>query len=194
MYRRPWTVLATACAVCLVFLLSRTRFPVLSHIDAAMRDHLRLCLYFLVGMVVYFYRDRIKFGPAGLLVSLLVLVTSSLLGSINMLAVVPWAYIVMYAAFLNTPKLHRFARWGDVSYGLYLYAWPIQQLLVQHFGSALNPYTLFLAAFPLTFAAACASWFLVEKPFQRLKSMTANRELLKATPPAEPAGPVAVKG
>ena len=38
--------------------------------------------------------------------------------------------------------LSKFGRRGDLSYGLYLYAYPVQQLLVLYAGRYLNVYTL----------------------------------------------------
>lgn len=62
------------------------------------------------------------------------------------------------------PVVRRMGRWGDVSYGLYIYAFPVQQLLValgaQHwgFGPALA------AALVASFTLAALSWHLVEQP------------------------------
>lgn len=52
---------------------------------------------------------------------------------------------------------------ADISYGLYIYAFPLQQLLAAH--GRLTFATALLATAPV----ALASWFLVEKPALRLK-------------------------
>jgi peptidoglycan/LPS O-acetylase OafA/YrhL len=52
---------------------------------------------------------------------------------------------------------------GDISYGLYIYAFPLQQILAAH--GKLS----FAAAVAATAPFAIASWFLVEKPALRLK-------------------------
>jgi peptidoglycan/LPS O-acetylase OafA/YrhL len=64
---------------------------------------------------------------------------------------------------------------ADVSYGLYIYAFPIQQLLAQH-GRLTFP-TAVLCTLPL----AIGSWFLVEKPALRLKAV---RTLARPLQPA----------
>jgi peptidoglycan/LPS O-acetylase OafA/YrhL len=68
---------------------------------------------------------------------------------------------------------------GDVSYGLYVYAFPVQQLVVW-LHPAIGPWGLFCAAFPATFLLAWFSWHLVEKPALALKGLLAV-PLLRAT-------------
>jgi peptidoglycan/LPS O-acetylase OafA/YrhL len=65
------------------------------------------------------------------------------------------------------PILLKPFRWGNPSYGLYIYSYPIQQILIQ----TLNPGAgmLLLLGVPLSFVAGYASWHIVERPFLRLK-------------------------
>lgn len=61
------------------------------------------------------------------------------------------------------PQLHGVNRLGDYSYGLYLWTFPMQQLVV----FALQPSTPTrptLMALPLALAYAMASWHGLEKP------------------------------
>ena len=53
---------------------------------------------------------------------------------------------------------------ADLSYGLYIYSFPLQQVLAEH--GRLNVLTSLALALPF----AAASWFLVEKPALRLKA------------------------
>jgi len=68
---------------------------------------------------------------------------------------------------------------ADVSYGVYLYGWPVSQVIialcVRH-GIAVKPLPLFAATLAVTLAAAYASWRLVEHPCLLLKNaLSANR-------------------
>ncbi|HJT97764.1 MAG TPA: hypothetical protein VJ696_05560, partial [Rhodanobacteraceae bacterium] len=61
-----------------------------------------------------------------------------------------------------------FNRFGDYSYGIYLWAFPMQQVaasLAPSLPSLLNTVAGFVGALPL----AVASWHLIEKPALRLK-------------------------
>ena len=56
---------------------------------------------------------------------------------------------------------------GDVSYGLYVYAFPVQQAAASL--GASTPLAVTAAALPVTYALALASWRLVEAPALGLK-------------------------
>lgn len=57
----------------------------------------------------------------------------------------------------------------DMSYGTYLYGWPVTQVIRSIAGDELTGYQLFLWALPVTMLVALASWHFVEKPALRLK-------------------------
>lgn len=141
---------------------------------------LRLSTFFLSGMVFYFYRRFVPLSSTFLGVSLAVLVgTASRVSWFNALLPLFGSYLLFFVAFSPRIKLHDFARYGDFSYGIYLFSFPIQQLLIRYFGPELNPYWLFLAAFPVSLLCAALSWHCVEKPCLRLKTRMLKTWMLK---------------
>ena len=93
--------------------------------------------------------------------------------------VVSMAFCVVYLGKYAPPRL---VLHEDYSYGVYLFAWPMQQLVVAtslSLGLALNPYSLSVAAALPTFCIAALSWHLIEKPaLRRKKRGTAGRRSL----------------
>jgi len=81
-------------------------------------------------------------------------------------------YMVICFGRLAMPVLRSAARFGDLSYGMYLYAFPTQQFVLQAMPN--SSYPIVVCAL-LTLPLALLSWHLVEKPVLRLK----NRDLLK---------------
>ena len=75
-------------------------------------------------------------------------------------------YMVITFGRLSAPVLRRVSRWGDCSYGLYLYAFPVQQAVLQWWPG--NPYPIW-TCFVLTVPLALLSWYLVERPALDLK-------------------------
>lgn len=65
-------------------------------------------------------------------------------------------------------------RIGDYSYGTYLFAFPIQQI-VAHFFAPMGPTRMFVIALPITLGVAILSWHLVEQPALRLKGRLTRR-------------------
>jgi len=57
----------------------------------------------------------------------------------------------------------RAARLGDLSYGLYIYGWPVEQTLLYASGGKLAWWQLFPLALAITGMIALASWHIVEK-------------------------------
>ena len=55
----------------------------------------------------------------------------------------------------------------DLSYGIYLYGWPVSQALVQLMPNAM-PVQIAALTLLILVPIAAASWHLVEKPAQRL--------------------------
>ncbi|NUO77555.1 MAG: acyltransferase [Lysobacter sp.] len=78
------------------------------------------------------------------------------------------------------PVWQHAGRYGDLSYGLYLYAFPVQQLLVLALG-AQRPYLAMLAlTATVTLPLAWLSWHCVERPALRLKPALAPRPAAQA--------------
>ena len=79
-------------------------------------------------------------------------------------------YVVLYFAYLPSRLLNKFNELGDYSYGIYMYAFPIQQSVLA-LGLASTPWGLTGWAFPATLLMAIFSWHMVEKPSMQLKNI-----------------------
>lgn len=79
------------------------------------------------------------------------------------------AYGILICAYHPQLQIKDFHRLGDFSYGLYIYAFPIQQLFAFKF-PAVKPIENFLLTFVFGLALAVPSWYFVEKPMLGLKS------------------------
>lgn len=136
---------------------------------------------YLSGVVFYLYRERIPHSAVWAGISVCTLGLSCVVpGSWQLLFPVVGAYLVFWFGYHPRLQLHNFARFGDFSYGTYLYAFPIQQLLVQQAGGSLNPYLLFIVAAPLSLVAAFGSWHGVEKWFLSRASVTSGKAMVSA--------------
>jgi peptidoglycan/LPS O-acetylase OafA/YrhL len=126
----------------------------------------RLLPLYLAGVVFYQYRERLRPNGKGALVALLCLAIAARIPH-GLVLVLPTAgtYLLFYLAFTQRVQLHNFAKHGDISYGVYLYAFPIQQSIVSLAGGRMEPMKLFLCALPVTLLAGAISWYAVERHF-----------------------------
>jgi peptidoglycan/LPS O-acetylase OafA/YrhL len=151
----------------------------------------RFLSFFLAGMTYYAWRDSIPWSRTGLalaVVTSIVAVTTPLKHTLLPLSL---PYLVFYFAFSRSIPLQHFGKRGDFSYGMYLYAFPIQQLLVRNASVARSPLVLTLLAGLATFAAAVLSWKLIEKPCLSLKNRGTGTGS-GARPPRRQAEPAAM--
>jgi peptidoglycan/LPS O-acetylase OafA/YrhL len=122
---------------------------------------LHLGAMFALGVLCYVHRDWLP--ASGFVVAAL----AAACWMLHATVLYPVAFALAEAAFafwfayrLSLPSLDRF---GDASYGLYLWGFPVQQMVAHQFPAG-TP--LMNAALSLPFAAALGflSWHLVEKP------------------------------
>ncbi|SNT09067.1 Peptidoglycan/LPS O-acetylase OafA/YrhL, contains acyltransferase and SGNH-hydrolase domains [Granulicella rosea] len=126
----------------------------------------RLLPLYLAGVVFYLYRDRIpKRGWMAAVSAVLLAAACVVPYGWTLLFPFVGTYLVFWLAYTPAGSLARFGRFGDFSYGTYLYAFPIQQLVMQAIGHAVQPHVLFFCATPLTLIAAVGSWYGVERWF-----------------------------
>jgi peptidoglycan/LPS O-acetylase OafA/YrhL len=77
--------------------------------------------------------------------------------------------LAVAAGLASTPALRRAGRYGDLSFGLYLYAFPVQQIWVSICKDRLPWGVLLALVIATTSVLAFLSWHLVEKHALRLK-------------------------
>ena len=132
----------------------------------------RFGISFVVGMLAYLLRDRLPLDDRLAVVAGGIMAVTLRVGGFGWLGMLAFAYFILWAAW-RIP-LRRFGTHHDVWYGLYIYAFPMQQTLA-HFVFGL-PYLLFLAAsFALTLPLAWASHLFVEMPALRRKGIERRR-------------------
>jgi peptidoglycan/LPS O-acetylase OafA/YrhL len=132
----------------------------------------KFTLCFMVGALIYLYRDRILvrswWMPA---TAAAIVVATYLTVGFNIVGLVAFSYLVLWAACVL--PLHRVGVKRDFSYGMYIYGWPVLQLAT-FFGLTRLGLPLYMVIVLCgTLVLAVGSWYLVEKHAMKLKNVSA---------------------
>jgi peptidoglycan/LPS O-acetylase OafA/YrhL len=143
----------------------------------------RFAIMFAAGALLYQLRDIIPANWALVAVSIfIVLLAANLLPDYRVVAAIPLAYAIIVSGALIKNK--RFALRTDLSYGVYIYGFPIQQLLIICGLASMNPVVFSVLATIATLPLAALSWFLVEKRAMSLKARLIGKRSAPARPEA----------
>jgi peptidoglycan/LPS O-acetylase OafA/YrhL len=150
-----------------------------------------LYLYFGGGAALYLWRDRVRMSPWLALACAAAWLVMARLGYGRIGTGLFGAYVVLYLAYLPLGALADFGRRGDFSYGVYVYAFPVQQAVTALLGGRTAWWVNAAVSFPVVVALAALSWHLVEKPALGLKDSPPAllRRLWPALTSLRPAGP-----
>ncbi|WP_338870440.1 acyltransferase [Myxococcus stipitatus] len=141
-----------------------------------------LGLYFGGGMVLYLWRDRVRMSPWLALACVAVLAATAMAGTGLKVAMGSCgAYMVLYLAFIPS-RLAHFGRHGDFSYGVYIYAFPVQQAVTALVGGPMPWWQNALLSFPPTLLLGFLSWRFVERWALRVKRRSGETSKPAALP------------
>ena len=125
--------------------------------------------FFAAGMVFYKLRHTRIFDGRIALLALAGLVLSVPLRQFIVLFPIFGCYLALWLALTPRLPIIPAARFGDLSYGIYIYGWPAEEAAVWFLGGGAAWWQVFLLALPAAAALAFLSWHLVERPALRLK-------------------------
>lgn len=77
-------------------------------------------------------------------------------------------FVIFYLAYVPSGKIRRFNQFGDYSYGMYIYAFPVQQSLIGAIPD-LSINGMILGSFLITLMLAMLSWHFIEKRALKMK-------------------------
>ncbi len=179
--RWRWLSLGLVAGLAVALVAAELRHP---NLPKGTETAFRLPMIFASGGALYLWRDRGRLSPWWLLAlpATLLLQGTPLYRSALFLAEAYAAIGIALLPMLARPRLDPPA---DLSYGVYLYGWPIQQTL-----HALWPqgsgWALLGPSIVLALGVAALSWYAIEKPALGLKARALGRRTLGTI---EPAGP-----
>jgi peptidoglycan/LPS O-acetylase OafA/YrhL len=127
-------------------------------------ENIRLTAIFLCGSVFYVFRKEIVYRPSYAMIAAAVLTAAMFSQNTATLAVPTLgAYCLFWFAFSPTASwLNNVGHKNDISYGVYLYAWPIQNLSIKYL-PGITPWGVLAISAAVSCVLGWASWVLIER-------------------------------
>jgi peptidoglycan/LPS O-acetylase OafA/YrhL len=126
-----------------------------------------LVVAFLAGVGIHLYRDRIPYSSAIGAVAAIASMALLQIADTAYLAVFPVAYLTVWIGLMRPPKIP----FGDLSYGVYLFHFPVEQTIAHLFPGVGCWWRMTLMALPPTLLCAWLSWNLIEQPVLSRKKL-----------------------
>lgn len=168
--RRRWVVPALAVTLWMMATLYDLGVPV-----GIGDTTLRMLMMFMIGASFYLYAHRVPLNAwLALAAAVVFLASAGLLENYRMVGAVPLAYVLIYLA-AGLPRNLRLK--VDLSYGVYIYHYPLQQLLMLTVLATLPTPVFVAVSLVLVIPLALASWYGVERRALRRKNATLPRWL-----------------
>lgn len=120
-----------------------------------------MLLFFLCGSMLALYPQILKYGKFASIGLICAWIAPREIG----LFILP---PMLAISLIWLGNMGKYNMKHDISYGLYLYAFPVQQVLAMY---KINGALYMILSFVITTILAIISWFCIEKPFLRLKNL-----------------------
>jgi peptidoglycan/LPS O-acetylase OafA/YrhL len=130
----------------------------------------KLLLMFFIGVNIYNYKDKIKLNFECFILSLLIILFFAITNKniLQYIYIFILPYVLFYLVYIPKGLIRKFNLIGDYSYGIYIYAFPIQQYIIYKYPH-ISFFMYFLSSFILTLILSILSWYLIEEKALRLK-------------------------
>jgi peptidoglycan/LPS O-acetylase OafA/YrhL len=133
-----------------------------------------LYVFFMMGNLLFIFKD--KFTVKWFHVVLLFIIWA-ISWRTNFSSVISFFFIPIFTiwfSFLPITFLQKLTKSGDYSYGIYVYSFPIQQLIIFYSSAQINVWQLLFLSFALTLPIAILSYHFIELPIIKLNKKATN--------------------
>lgn len=171
--KRKYSILITCIIIIFVFSFSKmntslTAFTNISSIINTYSSFIIYPIFFLVGVLHFLFRETIKLKWSVSLVFLIVWILSFKTVFFYLMSMMCLPYIILTIANIRIPYLNIVTKHGDLSYGIYIFAFPIQQTII-HYEPSISVTILITISTFISILAAFISWRYVESKALQMK-------------------------
>jgi len=136
-----------------------------------LHDGVRFISFFFMGAFFFIHKNKVALNKSVAVLLTVILLSSMFINksTFYFLYIFILPYLVFAAAYLPGGIIRKFNILGDYSYGVYIFAFPIQQAII-----VMNPevevWQLIISSWLITLCFAICSWHLIEHPCLKQKN------------------------
>lgn len=137
--------------------------------DLLPEKFVRLFSMFFIGATFFVWRDKVRLSSKWVIFGMLTLLVSAINKDMFFIVyclLLP--FLVLYAAYVPSGNIRKFNKFGDYSYGIYIYAFPVQQSIAEMIPNV-SVTMMIIVSFLVTIFLSILSWHLIEKKFLEMK-------------------------
>ncbi len=141
--------------------------------------HLHLFFMFFTGASFFVLKERISLTTNGFFICMATLVASIFISQHAFFVTycLTLAYILFYIAYKPAGNIRQYNRLGDYSYGVYIYAYPVQQSIATLMPN-ITITGMIIISIMITILLATLSWHFIEHPSLAHKNYWVNQTKL----------------
>lgn len=127
-------------------------------------------LFFFGGVMIYMFSDHVTLSYKAFVISILFYIFAIKFNSIEIIQYIALPITVVSFASIKNNTINNIGKYGDFSYGMFVFAFPIQQTIV-HFWPSIGPIQMFIFSWFATLGVAVLSWNVIEQPALKLRNI-----------------------
>ncbi len=157
-------------AIIVLFVLASGAKIAFDHISMHRPEkYIELFFMFFMGAAFYVLKNRIQIHGA-IFFALMTLIAINLGNARNFYIIYVFSigYLVLYLSYIPSGFIRKYNKLGDYSYGIYIYAFPIQQSIIA-INTGISVADLIKYSMVTTLVLSMISWHLLEKRFLGMK-------------------------
>lgn len=128
---------------------------------------IRPILLFYIGMGLYVYRDRVVLEQKAGILSILLFIISIFLKADIIAMYIFFPYMIYYIAFGVKHKYSNFGQKWELSYGMYLWGWPVGQTLCMLFSGQMNWIINMLLTLPIAIVLGGVNDYIINRNIKK---------------------------